>query len=176
MVPAENGQAPRWAWGAALVLVAGSGLLSLVAWLRKGEKRPERPLLSSPLMPVVLPPKSPAEPDSEELRKAVPELLAAVQHLPKSQEDVPPLAELLQKTQASYQDHGWLQRRDEPALDLARWLEARDLRELVQLSSRRAVLMEKLEELHDLKWDAPFDAEEEAIKENKIARDAAGME
>ena len=37
-----------------------------VAPTSSGEKRPERPLLSSPLMPVVLPPKSPAEPDSEE--------------------------------------------------------------------------------------------------------------
>eukprot|EP00435_Cladocopium_sp_Y103_P067152 s818_g29.t1 len=117
----------------------------------------------------------------ELLKLTLPDLVAALRQLPQSLDDVPELTELLLSTQDCCKDPIWLQHRDEPATDLAEWLcdqgdEALKASSLVELSSRRQVLMEKLEELHDLKWDVPFDAEEEAIKENKIARDAAGME
>jgi len=112
---------------------------------------------------------------------ALPDLVTALRKLPQSLDDLPELTELLQTTQERCQDPMWMQRRDEPVTDLAEWLcdkgdHPQAASTLVELSSRRQVLMEKLEELHDLKWDVPFDAEEEAIKENKIARDAAGME
>mmetsp|Transcript_90797 Transcript_90797/g.111154 ORF Transcript_90797/g.111154 Transcript_90797/m.111154 type:complete len:191 (+) Transcript_90797:55-627(+) len=118
---------------------------------------------------------------SELLMMTLPQLVAALQTLPQSLEDVPELSQLLQSTEECCKDPLWLQHRDEPATDLAEWLcdqgeQPVPAAKLVEWSSRRQVLMEKLEELHDLKWDVPFDAEEEAIRENKIARDAAGME
>ncbi|CAK9027115.1 unnamed protein product [Durusdinium trenchii] len=123
--------------------------------------------------------EAPEEP-SEQLLAALPELLDALRRLPQSLDDVRELMELLKTTQELSQDPEWLQRRDEPVTDLASWLYdgATILKPqaMVELSSRRQVFIGKLEELHDLKWDVPFDAEEEAIHQNKIARDAAGME
>ncbi|CAL1142795.1 unnamed protein product [Cladocopium goreaui] len=166
--------------GGVVTVAAGLAISKLMARGKFGEGRPCASKTSTVFTEVTTV-KGCRKEAGELLKLTLPDLVAALRQRPQSLDDVPELTELLQSTQDCCKDPEWLQHRDEPATDLAEWLcdqgdEALKASSLVELSSRRQVLMEKLEELHDLKWDVPFDAEEEAIKENKIARDAAGME
>ncbi|CAE7216473.1 unnamed protein product, partial [Symbiodinium sp. KB8] len=122
------------------------------------------------------------EPSEETFWQLLPELLRAARGLPQSHELVAELVEMLENTQEYGKEPAWLTRRGEQLTDLGEWLhdlgpsKRRAWEAVLGISSQRQVLLEKLEELHDLKWDAPFDPEEEAIKERDIAKNAAGME